>query len=117
MKIIFILYFETKIYFWIKITLFLELICVILYKTVNDDETSMSINIYEEEKRYVKYNHLLKQSNIDGLTPRPKGKTKVVIEFDIDVNGILNVQAKEESPDGNGKIINLSIKLIILIFY
>ena len=81
-----------------------------MYKTVNDDETSMSINIYEGEKRYVKYNHLLKQSNIDGLTPRPKGKTKVVIEFDIDVNGILNVQAKEESPDGNGKIINLSIK-------
>ena len=41
----------------------------------------MSINIYEGEKRYVKYNHLLKQSNIDGLTPRPKGKTKVVNYF------------------------------------
>jgi molecular chaperone DnaK (HSP70) len=81
-----------------------------LYKTVNDAETSMSINIYEGEKRYVKYNHLLKQSNIDGLTKRPKGQTKVVIKFDIDVNGILNVEAKEESPDNKGQIVNLIIK-------
>ena len=32
------------------------------------------------------------------------------IKFDIDVNGILNVEAKEESSDGNGQILNLMIK-------
>ena len=80
------------------------------YSTVSDGQTSMSINIYEGEKKYVKYNHLLKQSNIDGLTKRPKGQTKVVIKFDIDVNGILNVEAKEESPDDKGQIVNLIIK-------
>ena len=32
------------------------------------------------------------------------------MKFDIDVNGILNVEAKELSEDGNGHIINLIIK-------
>ena len=80
------------------------------YSTVVDNQESMSINIYEGEKKYVKYNHLLKKSTINGLTKRPKGKTNVVIKFDIDVNGILNVEAKEESTDGNGQILNLMIK-------
>ena len=80
------------------------------YSTVVDNQDSMSINIYEGEKKYVKYNHLLMKSTINGLTKRPKGKTKVVIKFDIDVNGILNVEAKEESTDGNGQVLNLMIK-------
>ena len=54
------------------------------YSTVVDNQESMSINIYEGEKKYVKYNHLLKKSTINGLTKRPKGKTNVVIKFDID---------------------------------
>ena len=80
------------------------------YSTVVDNQDSMSINIYEGEKKYVKYNHLLKKSTINGLTKRPEEKTKVVIKFDIDVNGILNVEAKEESTDGNGQVLNLMIK-------
>ena len=80
------------------------------YSTVVDNQESMSINIYEGEKKYVKYNHLLKKSTINGLTKRPKGKTNVVIKFDIDINGILNVEAKEESTDGNGQVLNLMIK-------
>ena len=80
------------------------------YSTVYENQDSMSINIYEGEKKFVKYNHLLKKSNITGLTKRPKGQTNVVMKFDIDVNGILNVEAKEESADGKGKIVNLIIK-------
>ena len=80
------------------------------YSTVYDDQVSMSINIYEGEKKYVKNNHLLKKSNINGLTKRPKGQTKIIMKYDIDVNGILNVEAKEESPDDKGQIVNLIIK-------
>ena len=80
------------------------------YSTAHENQDSMSINIYEGEKKFVKYNHLLKKSNITGLTRRPKGQTKVVMKFDIDVNGILNVEAKEESADGKGQIVNLIIK-------
>ena len=80
------------------------------YATTSDNQKSMSIDIFEGEKKYIKYNHLLKKSNIDNLTPRPKGQTKVEMKFDIDVNGILNVEARELSNDNNGQVVNLVIK-------
>ena len=80
------------------------------YHTVYDNQISTSIDVYEGEKKYVKYNHLLKKSNISGLKERPKGKTKILVTFDIDINGILNVKAKEESEDNKGKTLELTIK-------
>ena len=80
------------------------------YFSGKDDQTSMIIDIYEGEKKYVKYNHLLTNSRIEGLTKRPKGKTKVTVRFDVDINGILNVKAKEESDNNDGKTLELTIK-------
>ena len=80
------------------------------YATTSNNQKSMSIDIFEGEKKYIKYNHLLKKSNIDNLTPRPKGQTKVEMKFDIDVNGILNVEARELSNDNKGQVVNLVIK-------
>ena len=80
------------------------------YYNVKDDQTTMSIDIYEGEKKYVKYNHLLKRSEIKGLTKRPKGKTKVNVKFEIDINGILNIKAQEESDNNDGKTLELTIK-------
>ena len=80
------------------------------YITTYDNQSGMDINIYEGEKKYVKYNHLLKKSEITGLTPRPKGKTSILITFDIDINGILLVKAKEKSEDNKGQTLELTIK-------
>ena len=79
------------------------------YQTTADNQTEVSLQIYEGEKKYVKYNHLLKETTIKGLTPKPKGKTKISVEFKIDVNGILFVKA-EETTASNGQVINLTIK-------
>ena len=75
-----------------------------------DNQVSMSIDIYEGEKKYVKYNHLLKKSTIQDLTERPKGKTKVEVTFKINIDGILYVEAKELSEDNKGQTLNLKIK-------
>ena len=79
------------------------------YKTVVDNQTEVLLKIYEGEKKYVKYNHLLKEIRIEGLSPKPKGETKISVEFKIDSNGILYIKAIEIS-EKNGKEINLSIK-------
>ena len=71
------------------------------YFTVRDNQTAVSLNIYEGEKKYVKYNHLLKEAKLDGLTKLPAGKVKVSVKFFIDVNGILNVTGKEEDQNDN----------------
>ena len=73
------------------------------YYTVSDNQKEMSIDIYEGENAFVKYNHLLKRSKISNLKERKKGKTKVIVTFQIDINGILIVNAKEESEDNNGQ--------------
>ena len=80
-----------------------------VFYTTYDNQTSFHIEIYEGEKKYVKYNHLIKKIILDGLTPKPKGKTKLSVEFNIDINGILYVKAVEES-EKNGKIIYITIK-------
>ena len=51
------------------------------YVTVSDYQTRVSLKIYEGEKKYVKYNHLLKETKIEGLSPKPKGQTKISVEF------------------------------------
>ena len=79
------------------------------YVTTEDNQTKVGIEIYEGERKYVKYNHLLKKTIITGLSPKPKGETKISVEFNIDVNGILYVKAIEES-EKNGKKIELTIK-------
>ena len=70
------------------------------YYTVVDNQKTVAIDIYEGEKKYVKYNHILKKAKLEGLTPMPAGKVKIKVNFFIDVNGILTVTGKEEDPEG-----------------
>jgi len=79
------------------------------FNAVNNQKV-MSLNIYEGEKKYVKYNHLIKEIKISGLTPREIGKTVVWVTFEIDINGILTVKAEEESDNNTGQKIELTIK-------
>ena len=79
------------------------------FVTTEDNQTNVGIEVYEGERKYVKYNHLLKKTTITGLSPKPKGETKISVEFKIDVNGILYVKAIEKSVT-NGKTMELTIK-------
>ena len=74
------------------------------YKTTNDNQTTISIIIYEGEKKYVKYNHILGRVELNGLPKRPKGEIKINIKFFIDVNGILTVEGKEDDENKNNSI-------------
>lgn len=81
------------------------------YFNAVDGAKAMSLNIYEGEKKYVKYNHLIKETKISGLTPRKMGETVVFVTYEVDVNGILRVKAEEESDDNNkGQKMELTIK-------
>ena len=66
------------------------------YYSVVDNQKQMSIDIYEGENIFVKYNHLLAKKTITGLKERPKGQTKVVVSFEIDINGSNNKRGSKE---------------------
>ena len=71
-----------------------------IYRTSHDNQKVARIRIYEGEKKYVKYNHVLGELYLKNLPPKPKGKVKIKVKFFIDVNGILNVTAAELSDKG-----------------
>ena len=77
------------------------------YETSYDYQNSISINVYEGEKKYVKDNHLLGSFKLVDIPIKPKGEVNIDVTFNVDENGILIVSALETS-----KGITNSIKII-----
>ena len=84
-----------------------------VYQTSADYTTEVIIDIYEGERKFVKYNHVLGQVCMSNLPKKKKGEVKIEVKFFIDVNGILSVTATEKSTGQSieTKIINDTVKL------
>ncbi len=78
-----------------------------LYETSFDNQTYINVVIYEGEKKYTKYNHILGKLEMTGIPPKKKGEVKVEVTFFVDVNGILTVTANEKTT---GQTIQTKIK-------
>ena len=71
------------------------------YTTSADNQTAADIVIYEGERKYIKYNHILGNVVLRNLQKKKKGEVKIDVKFFIDVNGILEVTATEKSTGNN----------------
>jgi molecular chaperone DnaK len=67
------------------------------FSTAADGQTAVTISVYQGERPMARDNRLLNQFNLEGILPAPRGTPKVEVTFDLDVNGILNVKAKDQS--------------------
>lgn len=67
------------------------------FSTAADGQTAVTISVYQGERPMAHDNRLLNQFNLEGILPAPRGTPKIEVTFDIDVNGILNVKAKDQS--------------------
>jgi len=83
------------------------------YETSYDYQTEIGIVIYEGEKKFTKYNHVLGSVEMSGIPPKKKGEVKIDVQFFIDVNGILTVTAveKENGQSIKTKIVNDTVGL------
>ncbi len=63
------------------------------YITAEDNQDIVNIRICQGEKPLVKDNELLGEFTLSGFEKRPKGQTKIIVKFDIDTSGLINVQA------------------------
>jgi molecular chaperone DnaK len=66
-----------------------------IFTTAADMQTSVTIHVFQGERPMAPDNTSLGQFNLDGLPPAPRGVPKIDVTFDIDVDGILNVTAKD----------------------
>lgn len=71
-----------------------------IFSTAADNQTSVSIKVYQGESEIAERNKFLGEFNLDGIPSAPRGVPQIEVTFDIDANSILDVSAKDM---GTGK--------------
>ena len=67
------------------------------FSTAADNQTSVEIHVTQGERPMASDNKSLGRFILDGIPPSPRGIPQVEVTFDVDVNGILNVTAKDKA--------------------
>jgi molecular chaperone DnaK len=71
-----------------------------VFSTAEDNQNAVTIRVFQGEREMAADNKLLGQFDLVGIPPAPRGVPQIEVAFDIDANGIVNVQAKDK---GTGK--------------
>ena len=66
-----------------------------IFSTAADNQPAVDINVLQGEKSMAKDNKQLGLFKLDGIEPAPRGVPQIEVTFSIDVNGIVNVKAKD----------------------
>ena len=66
-----------------------------IFSTAADNQTAVDINVVQGERQFAKDNKSLGRFQLDGIAPAPRGVPQIEVTFSIDVNGIVNVKAKD----------------------
>jgi molecular chaperone DnaK len=66
-----------------------------IFSTAADNQPSVDIMVYQGERPMARDNKLLGHFRLDGIKPARRGQPRIEVTFDIDVNGIVKVSAKD----------------------
>ncbi|MDJ0761692.1 MAG: Hsp70 family protein [Myxococcota bacterium] len=70
-----------------------------VFTTSSDNQTDVSIDIYQGESRRISENTALGQILLSNIRPAPRGEIKIRVTFEIDIDGILSVSARNEETN------------------
>jgi molecular chaperone DnaK len=66
-----------------------------IFSTAQDNQTAVSIRVFQGEREMAANNKLLGQFDLVGIPSAPRGMPQIEVTFDIDANGIVHVSAKD----------------------
>src|ERR671913_485814 len=74
------------------------------FSTADDNQTTVEIHVLQGERDLARDNRTIGKFTLTGIPPAPRGMPQVEVTFDIDVNGILHVTAKDKATGKEQKI-------------
>ena len=77
------------------------------FSTASDNQPGCTVCVYEGERKFTRDCNLLGKFDLHGIPPMPRGTPQIEITYEVDVNGILQVNACEKS---SGKTEKITIK-------
>src|SRR5204862_6547065 len=75
-----------------------------IFSTAADNQTSVEIYVLQGERPMARDNRTLGKFHLVGIPSAPRGIPQIEVTFDIDANGIVNVQAKDLGTGKEQKI-------------
>jgi len=76
-----------------------------IFSTAEDGQSSVEVHVLQGERDMASGNRTLGKFQLVGIPPAPRGSPQVEVTFDIDANGIVNVQAKDLGTGKETKIV------------
>jgi len=75
-----------------------------IFSTASDNQTSVEVHVLQGERSLARDNRTLGKFHLVGIPSAPRGVPQIEVTFDIDANGIVNVQAKDLGTGKEQKI-------------
>ncbi|WP_027963482.1 molecular chaperone DnaK [Halalkalibacillus halophilus] len=66
-----------------------------VFSTAADNQNAVDIHVLQGEREMAQYNKTLGRFQLTDIPPAPRGVPQIEVKFDIDANGIVNVNAKD----------------------